>query len=98
MNNIKKLLALKASRPDAYKALHTIAFSHSFWSEKGTYQAKVKDLCLMYKLLKMNVLGQDAPYFMKAFLIGCHDRSKNSLAFKQLDKRQIRKWESKQVA
>jgi hypothetical protein len=91
------LINLKSTDRSAYRALSCMARSFTFW---GEYNNKERRSIAFhsYNMLKMSMLGIMRPYFDKPFLIGCSDMSKKGLAFKCLTRRELRKWEKKQVA
>jgi hypothetical protein len=89
---------LKSTDRSAYKALACMAKSFSFWGGEYKNEECRRMTFHSYNMLKMSMLGIMRPYFDRTFLIGCSDMSKDGLAFKCLTRRQLRKWEKKQVA
>ena len=98
MNNTQFLINLKSSRPDAYTTLRTLASSFQCYSVWNTERRA--SILHTYAMMKISLLTQSTyKYnFLNRNYINLHNRTVNGLAFKCLTKRQLRKWEKKQVA
>lgn len=99
MNNTKDLLALKSTRPDAYETLRVISGSMKYFSPKYNSERRIA-MMHTYGVLKIALLqqGLHRGNFLNANYLNLYNRKQDSLAWKCLTRRQIRKWEAKKAA
>lgn len=99
MNSTKDLLSLKATRPDAYTALQTLASSIKYFSLNFNNERRIAILHA-YSVLKITLLKQNCHKynFLNRSYLDLHNRSEGSLSWKCLSLRQLRKFEAKKAA
>ena len=92
MNSVAQLVALRASRPDAYTALlaaASINFTFSIPSKGMSYMG-----LYAYSTAKRKLLKQFRPDFLNRTYLDIFAplRSKDSTAFNYLTQRELRRW------